>query len=176
MSKKVLVVIDMQKDFLEPDGKLSLGKDTTELKARVAQRMREFDGDVIATLDTHRENASEFSQFPPHCVKGTDGWFLSDEIAEALEEVGGETIQKYSFAGGAATDLLNSDYDEYEFVGVCTHICVHDSIAALYHESKEDADVVPTITVRKELVDDFNDEMAEGALKRMETLYNVKVV
>lgn len=179
MSRKVLVVIDMQKDFLEPDGKLSLGKDTTEFKARVANYIKEFDGDVIATLDTHKDDAAEFNQFPPHCLYGTEGWELSNEILEAILEVKADKIQKESFAGEDVTRELLSYLEEgceFEFVGVCTSICVIDGIVALYHAAKEKLNKIPTITVQKSLVDDFDVEMSEGALKRMERLYNVKVV
>lgn len=185
MSKKVLVVIDMQKDFLESDGKLSLGKDTTEFKARVAKRIEEQpneDDSILVTYDTHEEDSSEFSQFPPHCVKGTEGRELSDEIEDALYGTKDRLfsiISKPSFAGDEATGYLCGLLEqgaEFEFIGVCTHICVHDSIAAFYHAAKAKFNIVPTITVQRDLVDDFDDEMAEGALKRMERLYNVKVI
>lgn len=178
--KKVLVVVDMQKDFLEPDGKLAISKDNTELKQRVANRIREFDGEVICTLDTHFEDSVEFSQFPSHCVEYTEGHKLSDEINDAFLGIeDGRIFQKYSFAGGGLTEelveFLNQGY-EFEFAGVCTHICVHDSIAAFYHSAKERVEKLPKITVRKELVGDFDDEMADNALKRMERLYGVKVI
>jgi len=177
VTKKVLVVIDMQKDFLELDGKLSLGKDTTEFKARVAKYIKEFDGEVIATLDTHQKDSAEFAQFPPHCVEGTTGHDLSDEIAEAIKQVDGIIQEKISFTDDEVVRLLlEKGFSEYEFVGVCTHICLHDNVAALYHATKQDLGKLPTITVQRNLVDDFDDEMAEGALKRMERLYNVKVI
>ena len=52
---------------------------------------------------------------------------------------------------------------------------MHDCIAALYHKLKE-LNKLPQITVNTDLVDDFNEEMEEGALQRMESLYNVKVI
>ena len=180
MSKQVLVVIDMQKDVLESDGKLILGKDTSEFKKRVVKKIKEFDGKILATLDTHKENSPEFKQFPPHCIQDTIGWNLSDEIQEVVNNKKGEVISKESFAGGDVTEYLVNEYlssgYEFEFVGVCTHICIHDSIAAFYHAAKEGTSELPKITVQKDLVDDFDDEMAKAALTRMERLYNVKVV
>ena len=75
--KRFLVVVDMQKDFV--DG--SLG--TAEAQAivpPVAEKIRSFDGTVFATLDTHGANYLETSEgrhLPvAHCIKGTPGWQL----------------------------------------------------------------------------------------------------
>ena len=54
--KKILVVVDMQNDFI--DGALG----TAEAQAIVdvtAEKIRSFDGIVITTQDTHYENYSE---------------------------------------------------------------------------------------------------------------------
>lgn len=181
MSKKVLVVVDMQKDFLEADGKLSLGKDTTELKKRVAEKIRSFEGPIVVTLDLHDKEDVEFKQFPEHCVRGTEGANLSDEIAKAVRDKQNdvEFVQKQAFCGGKVSDLLlqyqKMGYD-FEFVGVCTHICVHDNVAALVHRAKEELDQLPNVTVYKDMVDDFDDEMAKVALTRLERLSNTKVI
>ena len=50
---KILVVVDMQNDFI--DGALGT-PEAVEIVPRVARKIRDFDGRVIATRDTHEEN------------------------------------------------------------------------------------------------------------------------
>ena len=52
---KVLVVVDMQNDFI--DGALGT-KEAEEIVPGVVEMIREFDGKVIATRDTHRRRLS----------------------------------------------------------------------------------------------------------------------
>ena len=73
-AKKILIVIDMQKDFI--DG--SLG--TPEAQAiveNVVGLIDGFDGEVLYTLDTHFENYMETlegKKLPvTHCIRGTEG-------------------------------------------------------------------------------------------------------
>ena len=50
MKKKVLIVVDMQEDFVSG----SLGtKEAQAIVPRVAEKAAHFDGTVIFTLDTH---------------------------------------------------------------------------------------------------------------------------
>ena len=82
----ILVVIDMQNEFI--DGTLG----TAEAEAivpNVVDRIKNFNGLVLATRDTHGENyleTPEGKKLPvEHCIKGTYGWQIRDEIAEFLE-------------------------------------------------------------------------------------------
>jgi len=119
---KYLIVIDMQKDFV--DG--SLG--TPEAQAIVPNvEKKAADGNydkVLFTFDTHYENymnTLEGKKLPvPHCVKGTAGW----ESVLSAETLGiNETIIKNTF--GYNNWLMKLyDVDSIELVGLCTDICV----------------------------------------------------
>ena len=121
--KKALIVIDMQKDFV--DGSLANAA-AQAIVSPIADYVKRYDGDVIATRDTHAENymeSSEGKKLPiPHCIQGTDGWEIVDEIAAALQEKNAVILDKPTF-GYLGWDLLNG-YDEVELVGTCTDICV----------------------------------------------------
>ena len=71
--KKALIVVDMQKDFV--DG--ALGSPAAEaIVPAVAEKIREFDGDtILVTLDTHDTSypqTLEGQKLPiSHCIKGT---------------------------------------------------------------------------------------------------------
>ena len=127
--KKVLVVVDMQNDFV--DG--SLG--STYAKAivdNVVNKIENFDGYIIATYDTHYENymqTSEGKQLPvPHCIKGTEGWELNEKVKNALERKGYTSIEKITFGSIDLPDTVKSlvgDEDfSIELIGLCTDICV----------------------------------------------------
>ncbi len=128
--KKFLIVVDMQKDFI--DG--SLG--TAEAQAIVpaaAKRIREARAageTVIATLDTHEENyleTREGQRLPVrHCIRGTEGWTLNREIAEALGD--SLLVEKPTFGSVRLPEIirerLQGETPAFELLGLCTDICV----------------------------------------------------
>ena len=87
---KVLVVVDMQNDFVSG----SLGtKEAQAVVPAVVAKIKEYQekGDrVVYTYDTHEENYLETQEgrnLPvKHCIRGTWGWELADEIDELAEE------------------------------------------------------------------------------------------
>ncbi|MCR5109968.1 MAG: cysteine hydrolase [Ruminococcus sp.] len=128
---KVLIVIDMQKDFTTG----ALGNpETAAVVGNVAEYITKFrnenkDGKLIATLDTHNEdymNTQEGKKLPvPHCIRGTDGWMLEDAVENAL----GENCIKLEKITFGAVDLpfavgRDENIEEIQLVGVCTDICV----------------------------------------------------
>lgn len=127
--KGFLIVVDMQKDFI--DGALG-NAETAAVAAKVARRIRDFDGEIFATFDTHFENyleTSEGKKLPvAHCLRGTPGWQLDDRIAEALEGRDFIAVEKYSFGSTKLPELIREAAGEeafsIELVGVCTDICV----------------------------------------------------
>ncbi|MBQ6388096.1 MAG: cysteine hydrolase [Mogibacterium sp.] len=126
--RKLLIVIDMQNDFI--DGALG----TREAKAiveNVKAKIRSYDPqDVIATRDTHAVNYLETQEgrnLPVvHCVKGTDGWQIRPDIAELLGNA--KIYDKPTFGSvELAKDLAElaaSEEIELELIGLCTDICV----------------------------------------------------
>lgn len=172
---KTLIVVDMQNDFLSPDGGLYIGHDTTELKRRVGKFMEEFDGRVVCTMDQHEPNACEFRFFPPHCVGGTVGANLVKEVYNARVN-NKELAGKASYTGDDVLHTLAPFDSEFHVVGVCTHICVHDIVANLVNHCKNEHDFIPKVVIHKDMVDDFKPDMAAFALERLMKLYGVEVV
>lgn len=127
--KHFLIVVDMQRDFI--DG--SLG--TAEAQAivpNVVDKILSFDGEIFATMDTHSANYLETAEgrhLPvPHCIKGTPGWMLYDEIAAALEQKKSTRVEKLTFGSVLLPRLLYQAAQgqpfTLELVGLCTDICV----------------------------------------------------
>lgn len=127
--KKLLIVVDMQKDFV--DGALGTAE-AAAIVERAAEKIRHFDGDCIATLDTHDENylhTDEGRNLPvPHCIRGTEGWQLDSRVEDALQEKGFETLEKPTFGSMELPRIIAEKYDPndlcIELIGLCTDICV----------------------------------------------------
>lgn len=121
---KLLIVVDMQNDFI--DGALG----TPEAQAivpYVKEVIETFDGKVLFTRDTHFDNymdTQEGKNLPvPHCIKGTDGWQIRQEL-DALRKT--EAIDKLTFGSRDIVDILKDEQDieSITFIGLCTDICV----------------------------------------------------
>ena len=124
----ILVVIDMQNDFI--DGALCT-PEAVAIVPKVMVKMMNFDGLVLATRDTHGEDyleRQEGKKLPVvHCIKGTHGWEIKDEIQQLLIS---QPIDKPTFGSEALGKVLkdlNNDVepiDSITLVGLCTDICV----------------------------------------------------
>ena len=143
--KKYLIVTDMQKDFV--DGALG-SKEALAIVPAVCEKIRSFDGDIIATLDTHGEDylKTREGRFLPveHCIKGTPGWELDKDVKEALSKRDHILLEKKTFGSVDLPGLLNemSKGDDFEahVIGLCTDICVVSN-AMLIKASFPEADV-----------------------------------
>lgn len=127
--KKYLIVVDMQKDFV--DGALG-SPEARAIVPGVVRKIQDFDGEIVATFDTHQENymdTSEGKKLPvPHCIQGTPGWALDSAVAVALEMRGYTAVEKPTFGSTALPGVLREKAGEEDFsielVGLCTDICV----------------------------------------------------
>lgn len=127
--KKILVVIDMQNDFI--DGAIGT-KQAVDIVPNVVQKIKEYNpSDVYYTMDTHSTNYMQTNEgkYLPimHCIEGTDGINLSPSIADLT--VDKNVFSKNTFGSvDLATTLKNivgSDKDvEIEIIGLVTDICV----------------------------------------------------
>ncbi len=105
MSEKILIIIDMQNDFI--DGSLGT-KEAAAIVSRTAEKIRKFSGRIFVTLDTHGTDylqTQEGRKLPvEHCIKGTEGWRLNKEIEQALEGKNYKQIEKLTFGSVALAE------------------------------------------------------------------------
>ena len=126
--RKILVVIDMQKDFV--DGSLGTPEAAGIVDAVVNEIGKYAPANIYATRDTHPENyleTQEGRKLPVvHCVKGTPGWEINEKVAAALQ--GAEVIDKPTFGSLILAEKLVALAEKEEIrvtlVGLCTDICV----------------------------------------------------
>lgn len=128
--KKLLVVVDMQNDFI--DGSLG-SPEALAIVPNVVKKMDGWDGDIIMTRDTHLNNYLETREgrYLPikHCIKGTEGHEIYPDVLDAALRVGEATnlcvINKETFGSTVLPELIKSEgYESVELVGLCTDICV----------------------------------------------------
>lgn len=131
---KVLVVVDMQKDFV--DGALG-SPEAQAIVPNVAAKVKEYtemeDGLVVYTKDTHFADymdTREGRYLPvPHCIFETEGWKI---VPEVLNDKAAVFLNKDTFGcsviaeeiGYIINGELDQEIDSIEVCGLCTDICV----------------------------------------------------
>ena len=126
---KILVIVDMQHDFI--DGSLG-NSDAMAILSTAVQKINQriADGwDIAVTLDTHGPDylsTQEGQKLPvPHCIKDTTGWELHPMVKKALKGVPYRIFEKPTFGSESLIAYLKEEQPEaVEFIGLCTDICV----------------------------------------------------
>lgn len=148
---KILIVVDMQNDFV--NGCLGT-PEAREIVPAVVDKVKNWDGAVLFTRDTHFDNyleTQEGKNLPvPHCIQGTHGWDIIDELKPFVTE--DNVFDKPTFGSTDLMEYFNFDSDsiwsynsvfgglELEsitLIGVCTDICVISNAMLLKAEMPE---------------------------------------
>ncbi|MHC1725591.1 MAG: cysteine hydrolase family protein [Syntrophobacteraceae bacterium] len=173
MASRVLLIIDMLNDFLDPNGALYCGGEARKIIPIVRSLIDEFiaGGEPVVFLkDAHAQDDKEFELFPPHAIKGSWG---SDVIAELAPSSNVFIVDKTRFSGLYGNKLaeLLADINPAEvwISGVLTSICVMDTAGDL--RNRDHTTVVPI-----DAVADIDPAWHEFALARMKRVYGVRLV
>ena len=184
---EVLVVVDMQKGFITKP----LGTPQAEaLVPRLVEFLKNFNGYVVATQDTHGENYSETLEGiklnVPHCIEGHEDWQIDPDVLKAMEAKGDKflgiitkpTFGSFELPMVIAEDVFgvksNEVFAQGGFEqnigkiivgGLCTDICVLNNAAILRAAFPN-----TIIEVRADLTEGVTPEAKETALKAMEAL------
>lgn len=166
MGKKYFVIIDMQKDFV--NGSLANPAAAAIIPGIVekAKALKEQGYTIVATRDTHQKNyleTQEGKKLPvEHCIEGTDGWNVVDEIAPLVDEF----VNKPSFGYNKWNVFfglgIKEDPEAIELCGTVTSICVASNATTIKATFPE----VP-VSVYHGLCADLNAEGHEAALTVM---------
>ena len=162
--KKLLVVVDMQEDFISG----SLGtQEAQAIVPAVVEKIAAFAGDVVYTRDTHTEeylNTAEGKKLPVvHCVKDTPGWQIHPEVWAAGQGKTAAVIDKPTFGSLELADFAAAGgYEAIELVGLCTDICVISN-ALILKTAFPEADII----VRRNCCAGSTPEKHEAALQVM---------
>ena len=128
--EKILVVVDMQNDFI--DGSLGT-EEARNIVEPVCEKIKKFDGVIFLTLDTHSDDYLETLEgrhLPvEHCIANTEGWLINSFIRNALKSKNYAFIEKEIFGSMKLVDKIAKILDKgvkgsIEIVGLCSDICV----------------------------------------------------
>lgn len=133
MSKKALIIVDMQNDFV--DDKVLGNKECRDVIPKIKNKMLSGKYEyVYFTKDTHGKEyleTQEGKNLPvSHCVLGTKGWAIVKDLQDVALDHNTPVktfhyICKNTFGSiDLAQAIQEEGFDEVELVGVCTGICV----------------------------------------------------
>ncbi len=161
--KKLLIVVDMQNDFITGAlGSPAAEKILPAVKEKIAE-YKQSGQEILFTRDTHYENylATQEGKYLPvvHCVQGTEGHL----IADGLDTDGCEVFDKPTFGSlDLAKHVAADAFDEIELCGLCTDICVVSNALILKAQLPE-----ITITVDARCCAGVTEESHKAALLTM---------
>ena len=151
---KILIIIDAQNDFI--DGALR-NEEALAAVPKIVKKIKDFDGDIIVTTkDSHGKNylkTKEGSALPvKHCIQGTVGWCINDDISKALKDRDDLTVMNFNkptFGSVDMSEYIKDEISKYgsgesfdiELCGFCTDICVISNALMLKAFNYETVDI-----------------------------------
>jgi ureidoacrylate peracid hydrolase len=131
--KTAVIVVDLVNDFMKEGGKMVLagGEKVIAPIQQIIEKARTRGSIIVYIKDFHRADKpdAEFIIRDPHCIEGTWGAELIDELKPAKEDY---IIQKRRFSAFFQTDLdlilRENKIEALIVVGVVTNICVRSTI------------------------------------------------
>jgi nicotinamidase-related amidase len=173
MNQRLLMVIDMLNDFMDPKGALYCGDEARRIIPVIRSLVDRFVAEsqpVIYLCDAHAPDDREFELFSPHAVKGEWGAQIIPELTPPKTAlVLGKTRFSALYGNNLEEILASLDPAEVWLSGVCTSICVMDTAGDLRNRDY-------TVVVPVEGVADFDPEFHGFALKRMKRVYGTRLV
>ena len=162
-----LLIVDMQNDFVKEGGKLVVptAKDTIPAIRQLLDLARQHGMFVAYTQDSHLPNDPEFPIWGEHCLIGTWGWEIVDELKPQPNEL---VVQKRRYDGFYGTtlehDLRVAGVDALIVTGTVANICVlHTAGSAALRWFK--------VIVPKDGISALTDFDMEAALRQIHFLY-----
>lgn len=167
---KYFIIIDEQNDFNTGALANPANQKIVPAIAEMAKKKKEEGYVIIATRDTHSINYMETQEgknLPvPHCIRGTLGWEVVDELKPFIDKY----VDKPSFGYAYWIDILPIIPEAIEMCGTVTEICVVNNalmLKAIYPETP--------IAVHKDLCAGLSEEGHNAAFTVM-AVSQVKIV
>jgi len=168
----VVIVVDMQRGFLEEGNPLYCGEGARRVIPHVQRLLDEQlkkGSTLIFTADTHGPQDKEFEIFPPHCIEGTE----EAEIIPELASYPSQRLPKRRYSAFYDTDLderlaaLNPE--KLIVCGICTDICVLHTVADARNRDYP-------VEIYTNCVASFDEEAHHFALRHMKNILGAKLV
>lgn len=132
--KTALLIVDMQNDFVKPDGNLVVpaASDSISNIRKLLDSARKMGVHVAYTQDTHFEGDREWQIWPEHCRRGSWGWQIIDELQPQQQEIVCEKNRYDGFYGTWLEHFLSRVWQVQHLVitGTVSNICVAHTAAS----------------------------------------------
>ncbi|TXD37346.1 cysteine hydrolase [Lujinxingia vulgaris] len=168
-----LIVVDMQNDFVDPDGSLFVqaAPSTLPAIADLVERTRKSGARVVFTQDTHGPDDREFEIWPVHCVEGTWGWKIVDQLTPKPGDLILRKARYDAFYGTELEHYLSRIWkiETLIIVGTVANICVAQTAASAglrWFDVVVPADGISALTAFDQA----------STLRQITSLYNGKVL
>lgn len=159
--KQALLIIDMLRDFILPGAPLEVpgGREIIPNIQREIKKAHEEGYPVFYLNDSHAPDDPEFTVWPIHAVKGTDGAEVVDGLIPTESDI---VVEKTRYDGFYNTDLSDQLHalgiTDVILVGVCTEICInYTGSSAIMRGLK--------VHVPKDCVSALSDQDGDAALR-----------
>lgn len=171
----ILVLVDIQNDFIQKDGKLTVNEPKlAQNVARFLKKYKSFFNQIIITCDTHfaetYAQTCEGKTFPPHCIYQTTGWQYPQVIQQELPP---DTIVLYKgttdvWQEVSQYDVLRQNFtDKHIYLaGVCTDICVEQAMIGFLERGAK-------VTLLSDLTKGLNEQTPQ-VIQRHQSFANLK--
>ena len=163
---KALLVIDMLEDFIDKKGTLTTGPAGADIVDFIKEKIQKFRTEnypIIYICDNHEIDDKEFDMFPPHCIAGTKGSEIIEQLEPKKEDI---IIRKRRYSAFFGTDLdlylREKRINEIYMVGVCTNICV-------LYTAADARNLDYKVNIYEDGVASFDEEAHNFALKELKT-------
>ena len=172
-NKRALIVIDMQRGFLEEGYPLFCGKAARRIIPpihRLIERELHEGTPTFFTADAHDPDDKEFEIYPPHCVRGSVEAEIIPELTSYISRAAFIETTRYSAFYETDLDkrLQKLGSKRLIFCGVCTDICVMHTAADAYYRGY-------AVEVRSDCVASFDEEAHAFGLRHMETVLGARI-
>ena len=171
-----LLVIDLQKDFVDPGGALYFegAEKVVEPILKLVERFKKDGKPIVTTQDWHDPDDEEFKIWPKHCVAGEEGAELTQKLKKALngyEKYYPVKKKRYSAFYGTDFDSLIKEKGWKSFIvcGVVTNICVLFTVEELRNRGYE-------VRLFRKGVTSYDEELHKFALREMEEVLKVEMM
>ncbi len=129
-----LIVVDMQNDFVKPEGNLHVPEAKSIIPAiqRLQEKARARQARIIYTQDTQIGEDPEFDIWPQHGIQGTWGWEIIEELAPQEDDLIAPKNRYDAFYGSWLDHFLSRilEVDHLVIVGTVPNICVLHTAAS----------------------------------------------
>ncbi|MCF0230507.1 MAG: cysteine hydrolase [Parasporobacterium sp.] len=139
MNKSALIIVDMVKDFTDPEGLVYYPQNEQVLPViiRVLEECRKYDMPVIFLQHCYRQGKPDKNlvNMRPNCIEGSGGEDIDSRLN--VDPVHDYVIRKRRYSGFFGTDLdlvlRENDVKNVIIVGTKTNCCIRATVTDAYY-------------------------------------------